>query len=76
MAYVVSIKELDTYVGFAHGPNDLRTLKMQYCAIWDSSQSNNASWKSMKEILQTNFTMKSKYQKVPLAKSFTDVEAL
>jgi hypothetical protein len=27
-------------------------------------------------ILQTNFTMKSKYQKVPLAKLFTDVEAL
>jgi hypothetical protein len=50
--------------------------QMQYCAIWDSSQSNNASWKSMKEILQTNFTMKSKYQKVPLAKLFTDVETL
>jgi hypothetical protein len=30
----------------------------------------------MKEILQTNFTMKSKYQKVPLAKLFTDVETL
>jgi hypothetical protein len=76
MAYVVSIKESDTFEGFAHGPNDLRTLRMQYCAILDSSQSNNASWKSMKKILQTKFTMKSKYQKVPLTKFFTDVEAL
>jgi hypothetical protein len=41
----------------------------------DSSQSNNASWKSMKEIIQTKFTMKSKYQNVPLTKLFTDVEA-
>jgi hypothetical protein len=30
----------------------------------------------MKEILQTNFIMKSNYQKVPLVKLFTDVEAL
>jgi hypothetical protein len=30
----------------------------------------------MKEILQTNFTIKSKYQKVLLTKLFTDVEAL
>jgi hypothetical protein len=29
----------------------------------------------MKEILQTNFTMKDKYQKVPLIKLFTDIEA-
>jgi hypothetical protein len=63
MAYVVSIKESDTCEGFAHGPNDLRTLRMQYYAILDSSQSNNASWKSMKEILQTKFTKKSKYPK-------------
>jgi hypothetical protein len=30
----------------------------------------------MKEILQTNFTMKSKYQIVPLVKLFTDVKLL
>jgi hypothetical protein len=36
---------------------------MKYCVILDSSQSNNASWKSMKEILQTKFTIKSRYQK-------------
>jgi hypothetical protein len=76
MAYVVFIRESDTCEWFAHGPNDLRTLRMKDCVILDSSQSNNASWKSMKEILQTNFTMKSKYLKVPLAKLFTDVEAL
>jgi hypothetical protein len=76
VAYVVPIKESDPCEGFAHGPNDLHTLRMQYYAILDSSQSDNASWKSMKEILQTKFTMKSKYQKVPLTKLFTDVEAL
>jgi hypothetical protein len=76
MAYVVFIKESDTCEWFAHGPNDLHTLRMQYYAILDSSQSNNASWKSMKEILQTKFTTKSKYQKVSLTKLFTDVEAL
>jgi hypothetical protein len=76
MAYVVSIKESDTCEGFAHGPNDLRTVRMKDCVILDSSQSNNALWKSTKEIFQTKFTMKSKYQKVPLTKLFTDVEAL
>jgi hypothetical protein len=53
MAYDVFIKEPDTCEWLAHGPNDLRTLRMQCCAILDSSQSNNASWESMKEILQT-----------------------
>ena len=38
--------------------------RVKYCAVLDSSQSNNASWKAMKEILQTKLTMKSKYQKV------------
>jgi hypothetical protein len=76
MAYVVSIKESDTCEGFTLGPNDLYTLRMKYYVVLDSFQSNNASWKSMKEILQTNFTMKSKYQKVPLAKLFTNIEAL
>ena len=41
----------------------LRIPRMKYCAILDSSQSNNASWKSMKEILHTEFTAKSAYQK-------------
>ena len=27
--------------------------RTKYCVVVDSSQSNNASWKSMKEILQT-----------------------
>jgi hypothetical protein len=72
----VLTKESDTCDWSAHELNDLRTLRMQYCAIWDSSQSNNASWKSMKEILQTKLTIKSKYQKVPLTKLFTNVEAL
>jgi hypothetical protein len=36
---------------------------MKYGAILDSSQSKNASWTSMKEILQTKFTIKRKYQK-------------
>jgi hypothetical protein len=71
----VLTKESDTYEWSAHGLNDLHTLRMSYCAILDSSQSNNASWKSMKEILQTNFTMKGKYQKVPFTKLFADVEA-
>ena len=31
----------------------LRILIAKYCAILDSSQSNNASWRSMKDILQT-----------------------
>jgi hypothetical protein len=76
MAYVVVIRKSDTCEWFTHGPSDLRTLRMQYCAILDSSQSNNASSKSMKEILSTNFTTKSEYQKVPLVKLFTDVEDL
>jgi hypothetical protein len=46
-------KELDTCEWLAHGPNDLRTLRMKYCVVLDSSQSNNTLWKSMKEILQT-----------------------
>ena len=46
----------------------LRIPRMKYCAVLDSSQSNNASWKSMKEILQSKFTMKSKYPKVDLIK--------
>jgi hypothetical protein len=61
----VFIKESDTYEWLAHGPNDLRTLRMKYCAVLDYSQSNNTSWKSIKEILQTKFTMKSKYERVP-----------
>jgi len=51
--------------------NTLRIPRMKYCAILDSSQSNNASWKSMKEILQTKVTTKSKYQKVVLTKLAT-----
>ena len=31
----------------------LHIPRTKYCAILDSSESNNASWKSMKEILQT-----------------------
>ena len=30
-----------------------RIPRTKYCAILDSSQSNNARWESMKEILQT-----------------------
>ena len=33
--------------------NNLRIPGIKYSAILDSSLSNNASWKSMKEILQT-----------------------
>jgi hypothetical protein len=36
---------------------------MKYCVVLDSFQSKNTSWKSMKEILQTKFTMQSKYKK-------------
>jgi hypothetical protein len=76
MAYVVLIRESDTCEWFAHGPNDLRTLRMQYCAILDPSQSNNASCKSMKKILQTNFTMKVSIRKCLNQISSTNVKAL
>ena len=33
--------------------NNLRIPRTKYSAILDSTQSNNASWESMKEILQT-----------------------
>jgi hypothetical protein len=51
MAYVVFTKESDTCEWLALGPNYLCTLKMKYCVVLDSSQSNNALWKSMKENL-------------------------
>jgi hypothetical protein len=41
---------------------------MKYSVVLDSSQSNNASWKSIKEILQTKLTIKSKYQKSVMTK--------
>jgi hypothetical protein len=47
MAYAVFTKESDTWEWLAHGPNDLRTLRMKSCVVLDSSQSNNASWKPM-----------------------------
>jgi hypothetical protein len=65
MAHVVFTEESDTCEWLAHGPNDLLTLRMKYYVVLDSSQSNNTLGKSMKEILQTKFTMKSKYQEVP-----------
>jgi hypothetical protein len=51
---------------------------MKDCAILDSSQSNNASWKPIKEILQTKEVItKIKYQKFAWTKiSSADVEAL
>jgi hypothetical protein len=48
--------------------NTLHIPRRKYCDVLDSSQNNNASWKSMKEIFQTKFTTKSKYQKVVLTK--------
>ena len=46
----------------------LHIPRMKYCVVLYSSQGNNASWKSLKETLQTKFTPKSKYHKVVLTK--------
>jgi hypothetical protein len=34
MAYVVVIRKSDTCEWFTQGPNDLRTLRMQYVQSW------------------------------------------
>jgi hypothetical protein len=34
MDYAVFTKESDTCEWFTHGPNDLRTLRMQYMLSW------------------------------------------
>jgi hypothetical protein len=47
----------------AHRPNDLCTLRTKYCVVLDSSQSNNASWNAMKEILQTKLPWKASIRK-------------
>ena len=45
---------------------------MKYCAILDSSQSNNAAWRSLKEILQT----KNYYEEQVLESVLTKLASL
>jgi hypothetical protein len=68
MAILCSLEKKGYHAWLAPRPHDLCTLRMKYCVVLDSFQSNNASWKSMKEILQTKFTMKSEDQKVSRTK--------
>jgi len=68
MVHAIFIREIEIVGNWFMLCSTLRIPRTKCCAVLDSSQSNNASWKSMKEILQTKFTTKSKYQKVVLTK--------
>ena len=68
MVHAIFTREIDIMGNQFMPRSTLYAPRTKYCAVLDSSQSNNASWKSTKEILQTKFTTKGKYQKVVLTK--------